>query len=464
MFLLALLYIAIGIIYIGREIIYINRKKVLGLISVFRVMYSFIYGFLPGIFLLRINNHTTTLHIITANESTYFTNMTIILIISILEYIVLCLAYDGTRNSRYYRREFPVISDNSLKMAISVVIIFGIVSLVMWTRAFGSIWNLMVHADAVRANYSNVSNPVAFMEHFTKVFFAAFFVSFSLFLYEKRNKKRRTYTFFLLIVSLFLSLVVMMCTDARGSIGMIILVAAFYYFNEKIAYNELNVNSAIRKIIIIASLALIAIIASGSVMNKIRTGTMISVGAGNIIDILETEFGYTIQSQVAAVNSLSDNPFQYMIINDTLGGIFSWFPSRFVPFKLPTNLWDYNTQILGSYDSTFSGQAPTDFVTASMYLFGWSGVVIFPALFGWFLKIIETLLRLVRYSPYLMALYAIFSYYCLWWVSHCSLRYTVLQFFGIFLTHIIIMFFHGIFDKKSLIVLDRQIVPSKGEV
>ena len=141
-----------------------------------------------------------------------------------------------------------------------------------------------------------------------------------------------------------------------------------------------------------------------------------------------------------------------MVINDVLGSIFAWLPSRYIPFKLPVDLWDYNTQILNSY-YTYYGQSPTDFVTASMYLFGWLGILIFPAFFGVCLKKIETLLRRSTYSPYLMVLYARFMYYCMWWVSHYSLRYTVLSLFEVFLTHIVIMFFHKILDRSSLVAL-----------
>ena len=455
MILLAYLYLFVGIIYTIIEVIYIERVKILTLISVFRVMYAFIYGFLPAIILFRINNCTTSLTMI-ASQSVYFTNMSIALIISILEYIILNLAYNFTKNSKYYTKAYPVISEESLQISISVLLMFGIVSLFLWTRAFGSVWNLIIYADAVRARYSNIYNPAAFMEHFTKVFFMAFFVSFSLFSYKKRKKVLRIYTFVLLIVSLFFSLIVMMCTDARGSIGMIIVVVSLYYFNEKIACRNFGVNKAIRQIAIIVAVAFVAIIASEDIMNYLRTGMTVSADVGNtevkIIDIIETEFGYTLQSQVAGINELVNNPFQYMVINDVLGSIFAWLPSRYIPFKLPVDLWDYNTQILNSY-YTYYGQSPTDFVTASMYLFGWLGILIFPAFFGVCLKKIETLLRRSTYSPYLMVLYARFMYYCMWWVSHYSLRYTVLSLFEVFLTHIVIMFFHKILDRSSLVAL-----------
>ena len=449
MFILSIIYFLVGLFYVLREIEFISKTKKFYMVSVFRVMYAFIYGFFPAIFLYRIDNGTTSLNLI-VNKSEYFSNMCFILLISIVEYIIFNIFYNGTKNSKYHYKEFPNISEAAQKCALTVVLIFGIASLFLWTRAFGSIWNFFVHADAVRANYSNIYNPFAFMEHFTKVFAVGFFVSISLFMHEKRESKGRVYSFLLIAVSLFFSLVVMMCTDSRGTIATLIVVVALYYFNERIANSGLDVKKAIWRIAIIVFIAFIAIVMSEGIMKEIRgfeTDTVKTEDSG-IIESIESEFGYALQSQVAVINEVYENPMQSMIVNDVVGAVFAWLPSRFIPFELPIDIWDYNTEILNTYQHSM-GQSPTDFVTTSLYMFGWTGIIILPALFGVFLKKLDTLLRRTTYSPYLMALYARFMYYSMWWVSHLSIRYTTLALFGMFLVHIALMFFYKLINKKG---------------
>lgn len=449
MFILAIIYFLVGLFYVLREIEFISKTKKFYMVSVFRVMYAFIYGFFPAIFLYRIYNGTTSLSLI-VDEQEYVINLSFILLISIIEYVIFNLFYKATKESKFHSKEFPTISNNAQKIALTIMIFFGIISLLLWTRAFGSIWNFIVNADAVRANYSDIYNPFAFMEHFTKVFIVIFFVSISLFMHEKRENKGRIYTFLLMLVSLFFSLVVMMCTDSRGTIATLIVVVALYYFNERIANSGLDVKKAIWRIVIIVFIAFIAIIMSEGVMKGIRgseTNTAETEDSG-IIQSIEGEFGYALQSQVAVVNEMYEKPMQYMIVNDVVGALFAWLPSRFIPFELPIDIWDYNTEILNTYQHSM-GQSPTDFVTTSLYMFGWTGIIILPALFGVFLKKLDTLLRRTTYSPYLMALYARFMYYSMWWVSHLSIRYTTLALFGMFLVHIALMFFYKLIDKKG---------------
>lgn len=450
MLVLSIIYFAVGIFYILREIGFIRKAGKIHIATLFRVMYAILYGFFPAIFLYRIDKGTTTLTLL-FSEDKYIFNMSIMLFISILEYAIFNLFYKATKESKYHKKPFPNIRLSTQKIAITFVILFGIVSLFLWTRAFGSVWNFIENANSIRSNNSKVYNPVAFMEHFTKVFIVAFFVSISVFMCEKRENKVRFYTFILVGVSLFFSLVVMMCTDSRVIIGILVVVIALYYFNEKIANSGLSVKKAIFKMTVVALIVFVAIVSSEGIMNSIRGieyADEYQKEKSGIIDSVEIEFGYAFQSQVVVLDEVYNNPVQFIAVNDVVGAVFCWLPSRFIPFELPIDVWDYNTQILGSY-CKIAGQAPTDFVTFSLYSFSIFGIFILPAIFGIFLKKLDTFFRREKYSPYLMALYAYFMYYAVWWVSHLSLRYTVLSLFGMFIVHIAVLFFYNLMDKDG---------------
>ncbi len=435
MLILAALYLFVGIAYVLIELLYISRAKRIEIISLFRLMYSAIYGFLPAIMLYKLDSGTLSSMYMTLGE--YGTNMLIALIVSVIEYIILTVVYNGTRKSRLYNKPYTDLSINTQKVSLTLVCIMGFLSLILWTRAYGSVMNFIINADAIRANYSNIYNPFAFMEHFTKVFAFSFFVVIALLIREKRKKRTKLYTWFLLLTTFVGAITVMLCTDARGAIGTLIIVTVLYIINERVENSHLSVKKALITLVIVVGAAFIAIVASEGVMNAFRglsDGT--SEESRGILDIVISEFGYTFHSQAMAVKTVMDNPFQTMLFNDLLGGITAWLPSRFIPFELPIDIWNYNTELLREV-KYFYGQAPSDFVSTTLYWFGPIGILLGPALMGWLIKKLETMFRRAAYSPYLMAVYARFMYYAVWWVSHCSIQYTVLALFGMFLVHLI---------------------------
>ncbi len=457
MFFVAILYLFVGIGYLIYEFNYISRIKKLEIISLFRLMYSVIYGFLPAIMLYRIGTgNGGTLYM---EESEYAVNMLIALVISVVEYVVLTLFYYGTKKSRANQKTYPELSLTTQKVSLTAVCLIGFLSLILWTRAFGSIMNFIINADAIRANYSNVYNPFAFMEHFTKVFLFAFFVVMALLIREKRQGKIRIYTVLLMIATLAGAITVMLCTDSRGTIGTLIIVTVLYILNEKMENMNFPVGKAIKILVIFVAVGFVAIVSSEGIMSAFRgSGAAESSASGSkgLIDTFIVEFGYTFHSQAMAIKTVMENPFQTMFLNDIVGGITAWVPSRFIPFELPLDIWDYNSQLLSNV-SFFYGQAPTDFVTTTLYWFGPMGIFAGPALMGWLLKKIETGLRRATYSPYLMAVYARFMYYSIWWVSHCSIQYTMLGVFGMFLVHMTMVVSRSVFKDSRKIRGDNGV-------
>ena len=436
--LLGLTYITFGVILVIYEYIYIKRINELHLISFFRLMFAMMGGFFPGVVLLRMSRGVSTVN--SDFNLNYTVNLSFILIISIIEILVLNLFYAGTKKTKAYYREYQSPSDTCLTISLIIILLIGYASLILWTRAFGSIYGFIQSADAIRAGYSKIYNPFAFLEHFTKVFPTAVFLSLALLIKKDKPWQYKIFSFILFALSLCGTFIVMLCTDSRGSIGTLIIVATLFYLIERNAEGSIAIGKAFRILFIIAVIGFIAIVMSETVMDYVRFGTLSNSNSSfSIINSLETEFGFVIRTRTIALDHLGEKPFNTLFYNDIVGAIFSWIPSRFIPFKLPTDLWNYNTEILKSIHFYY-GQSPTDFISASLYMFGIPGVIILPAVMGFALKKIDSSLNRPEHSTYLSVYFARFIYFCIWWVTHFSIRYTALALFGLFLPHLIVSF------------------------
>lgn len=450
MIILSILYFFTGLIYLTIELKYILKEKEIKTISLFRGMYAFIYGFLPSIIILRINNGESTISM-PVDKNHFIEDLMLSYIFSIIEYSLITVFYNTTASSRRTHnisKEFNYNSSN-LRIGITVVLIIGILSLYLWTKEFGGISGFMLHAKSIRSGLYERHNPFAFMKHFTAVIPVCLFISFSLLLKEKREGRIKVYTVILILVSLFFSLVKMLCSDGRGTIGVLVVVLVFCYYIEKIIHKEISVVSTIVRVIGFGILGFALILLSDGVMTYIRykeeyASTLQGV---DIVASIEDEFGYTLINQVIAMESFGNVIVHTYFFNDLIGVLFSWFPSSLIPFEMPTDLWDYNTTNVRELQSGY-GQLPTDFVTASFYLFGILGVVLLPAIMGFLLKKLDCYFYAGSNSHYSLAYYSRFLYFSIWWVSHFSFAYTMLSLFGIVLTQLLIMVVNDIIISK----------------
>ena len=443
---IASLYLVTAIIYIVREILYIKRVNTIKLISTFRLMYSFIYGILPAVILY---NYRDVDLIIKRNNIDLTYTFILAWFISVIEYTILSMAYSKTRQSSSYYRQTSSYSYKTIQTAVIISIVIGTISLFLWTSAFGSVYGMIVSANLIRAQASDVSNQWAFLEHVTRIFTVTYFVAFALFLYVKEYFHKGFLQFVLVLLSLFGSLIVMLCTDSRGQIGILVIVTIMYYFVFYKLRQQKNIVKSLVPIGLIMIGAFVLIILSDGIMNNIRNITVNEVSDTNIVTTLVSEFGFTFTSQVVALQKMFEEPFSFLIYNDIVNGLFRWIPSQYIPFKLPQNIWDYNTQQLLKIEN-FNGQAPSDFVTTSLYSFGFIGILIQPVFMGYLLKKIETFFRRINPSLFHTAIYAYFYFFSIWWVGFCSISSTVLSLFGLALLGIIVVMVAKIKKVKNI--------------
>ena len=430
------LYIITFVFYVLKEIIYIKKQNTIRLISTFRLMYAFVNGLLPAIIIYYFSSGDIE---VVVYKEVFQQGFPIfyVWLISVIEYIVITITYENTSTDRTYYSP-KSYSYYSIRRIIIFGIIVGLISLYLWTSAFGSISGMIVNANLVRANASEVYNPYAFLEHFARIFTILFFLSFASFLYLKKKRMRYKLAFVLMLITLFCDFLVMLCTDSRGEVAIVLIVATLYFL---VFYKD-DGKSILKRLLPVGIMLLsifVLVILSEVVMNIIR-GLDYEMEENSLLQTLVNEFGFTFSSQQMAFQYSMNNPFELLFTNDLINALFRWIPSRFIPFEMPQSIWDFNSDMLKSVEY-FYGQAPSDFISTSLYSFGLLGVIVQPLYFGFILKKIETRFRKKFKSIFDNAIYGYFFFFSIWWVGYYSLATTVLSLFGVVVVTILLKIF-----------------------
>lgn len=435
---LSLLYLIIGIIYLLFEYRYIKRYNTLQLVSLFRTMFAFVNGFLPSFILWKVEEgNATVLQYFSYSEIT--DSMVFMLPIALVEYIILTLCYNKILPSKYYKTEEGFFDIKSVDKAIFISLIVGFVALWLWTKAYGSIYGMMIEANLVRSRSADVYNEWAFLEHVARIFTPLFFLSIAAFFFKKSNSRNLFFNVLYVILSLIGGLTVMTCTDSRGEIGIICIVLILYYFIFY-KFNDVDVIKQMFSILLLLCGTFALIIMSDQIMNSVRGIAIDKDVSQSFGDIIEKEFGFVVTTQVNAFHNIT--LFSSLFWNDFINGILSWIPSRFISFERPINLWDYSTELLMQRHS-FYGQSPVDFVSASIYLFGISGVFILPSVLGYVLKKCETKFRRLKFSVFHSAFYGYMCFLSIWWGCFFSFASTIKSLFGFFVIYLILKFVYN---------------------
>lgn len=437
--LFAIVYFIIAAIFIILDVLDIRNKKDISLFNFFRLSFAGFQCVIPSVIIWRIANHTNVSQI-QANEIELPKIIFEMIIITVLEYLVVTLFYRGTKPSKsyYYSEGSGNLQPNNI--SLSIMLIVSAVSLFLWTRAFGSVFNFILNADSIRASYSTVYNQWAFLEHFSALFYIGLYLAID----NAYRKKDRGIVEIVLVVGFLIgSITVMLCTDARGALGQCLIVIAVYIFKIKSNKGKDSVKLLIRfGVVLLAAFFLSSI--AGTFFDYFRFKTSISINNGSILDIIEKELSFTINSKIHAMPSNNDNLLCFYFYNDFVNALLAWVPSRFTIGKIPEKLWVYNSLILGG-----RGTSPTDFITASIYMFGLPGVVILPAIFGIVLKKIDTALNRLSFNSTRAVYFSFFSYISIWWAGYFGLYNTMLMLFASLLAYIITRVVNNIIMRRN---------------
>lgn len=415
----------------------INKEHRISLLSYTKAYYFLIYGVIPIISIYYIGNETYGNVNYYTTESKYFY---ILLLLTWITYIMIAIAGrflkkimdNGKQKGKYY---INILSKNFIIINYILAII-GFIALMMWTKAYGMPWDIIKYANAARSGRSPIYNPYTFFKPLCYFSIIAFYNFLLLIIKGKKN----IYIVVGMILSLFFSIVLLFANDGRMLMIIFVLALIMSYYNKKIE------KVSIKLLIKVSIISIATIIALGNLDNFtyfLRNGQIKeSDNNAGVINVLYKEFSYTHKNGVNALYFKDQNRIEKSTeLQDIINIFVAWIPDRIKKNNFQ-NLYEYNSQFYP--EST--GEVPTDFITSSIFKFGYFGVIILPVVVVLLIYYIERIIS-KQTSSYINVLYNLIgTYYGLRIVAYYDLSTMIFSSLYIIVSYILI----GCFCQKKL--------------
>lgn len=387
-----LLFFVVSIIW---ECYNINQKKHILIINFFGLMYGLTYGLLPALVIIcfySLNLDISHYYYGIDYSDSGLYRIIIWFICAVVGYFFIQLFYYRLpffkQSENYFFQTHMLTNEIFLKkfqMLLIYCIPIAIISMYLWTKAYGGIFNLIMIASAVRDNAADIDNPIAFFMRPAKLILATTYMS--LFLIKKGYNVYLNSVFF--VISFIASILLLLALDGR--LGMatfivaVVMIAVGFFERDAISKKKICF------LCIIASLALLLIVKMDDITFFLRTSTWNASSSSHIpfYEKILSEFTYIITGAQKIVELYENDNLPYLIWDDLKTGIFAWLPSSLKPNDL-INIWNYNT-LLCTTTRMIYGQLPCDFITTSLYDFGLGGPIIFALFWGKIMKFFDKL-------------------------------------------------------------------------
>ena len=266
-------------------------------------------------------------------------------------------------------------------------LLVGIISLYLWSNAYGSIFNLILEANAVRSGMGSVVNGLAFFKHSARLVLLCSFLFISLCFKSQGILKKGFYKFvnFMgLIVSVIASTLFLLADDGRLSI-VLFLLAAFWLLLAGKTFEHIG------KVIIggmaIVFFSLFLLNEMDSITHFIRMGEWVEPENLLISSMIHELSFLPVGGQVSVLASWN-NEVHLTLFDDLVTGLFAWFPYSLKPSGFE-DVWNINTILIWGNMSVSHGQWPCSFITQANYDLRFFGVLIYSLIAGRILKGID---------------------------------------------------------------------------
>ena len=352
----------------------IKKNKKSSFFDFFNLFYFIVYCITPFFVLDEIKQGKPMKYLKTTEEKYYYFTF----IATILVYFVIKITYRIFLKIKFKEKShYTEINTNNNRFFIvnSVLLVFTWICLILWTYKFGSIFGIFKYASAIRDGTIDAQNKFAFLARFC-VFFGFLTYNFIIILIDdfKVRSKRLPLTLICLGLSIFGTFIYAMNIDSRGYVVTFLLVLILYFFYKKIF--DFRITSLI-KIFCIAICIIVLVSRMDQITKFIKTGEVTPLKQSNFFI---KEYSY-VYNNVVNVFYMYDHKSDYNIKLRFLENIkeipFAWIPMTMKPDDI-TDLNDYNT----SFYKKETGELPADIVTASIYNFGYIGLIINPIIYG----------------------------------------------------------------------------------
>ena len=443
-FLLGLVSLMFGIISLIYEILDIKKRKSIRIINVFGLMYCLTYGFFTSIIMLSYEFTEKQFRRI-VYTNTMLNSLWVWLVLALVGYFIIRFVYELKPTKPNLKHKSATLESDirdcqRLLITSLVCLIIGIISLFLWSYAYGGIFELIKVANTVRSGNNEIKNSLAFFKHPARIVTLVSYVSIILI----QKKYKRNLNVFLFVVSFIFSILYLFASDGRLSMAMYLVILILIGF--RIFTDNTKFNKKIFLLCITAIFALMLIMRMDFITNYIRTGDNLDADSNFVFDSILDEFAYVIVAGQNSSNLWLTEGSPFLIVHDIMSGIFAWFPSFIKPGDF-INIWDYNTQSC-QMTNLYSGQWPTDFVSTSIYTLGLFGIFVFGAFWGRVIRQIDE--QRNNNSLFFDVVYYSLSMAFLRLVDYCMLYNFILGIFYIFVAFVVWKITAWLVPKKQI--------------
>lgn len=393
---IATLFLIFMIAIIAREIIYIRKSEDLRIISAVRLMFALIYGLVPAIILLEYYGKGVESYGIDYSGKGLF-KLFILLIFGIIFYAMMDLGYRASISRLPHlslglsRKLNKCENDSKMFVLIVVLTIISVISLFLWTQAYGGAQVMMTHASALRSGFTSIDNGFAFFKRFANVSTISSYIAFSYALDKSKKPQIRFINLVCLCVSIYVKIMYSLIDDGRLGAGIFVIGFPAIILYKKLIDKKIT----IRKIGIVGMALIIVaylfMVFSNPVMNSIRTGEMnLTIDDFNITTSIREELGYTIESAQKAIE-LRYEGFEYTFFKNVSSGVFAYLPRGITPAYAKTTLTQINS--INLYGSNVHYGSPPDLISACIYDLGYLGVIVYALLLGIIVRKFDTFFK-----------------------------------------------------------------------
>lgn len=437
LYILSMLYGIAGLIYLIIAVRKIITQNGIRVFDFSRLMYSMIFGLIPMLIYWKEASGERNLFY-TNYTSDQLLKIYLLFALSIFIYAVLNLSY-GSIRKKAPQQEMGQTGDDEQEdlykgknLYVAGVIALGIgwISLILWTRAYGSITNFVLNANAIRSGHGAVSNTFAFMKHFVRLMSVSLYAILSAYFFIKPRGFKRIIHLTLIVISIVGNYYYTLASDSRISIMFVGLAFVAILLRHRKKAN-------IGRYIVLSGLVvfglLIVVMNADTFTRYVRYGIWKSSDSG-VIESIVREFRFTLSSEMRAIEGWFDGKLRIKLLDEFLNSIVSWIPERFIPFNIPDTVWTYNTNIYGAVSS---GTSPSDILATSIYEIGILGPIVHPFVWGQIIGTIDKRLWTIDISPYPDVYYGVFLNAAVMQISHNQFSSFVLSMFPAFVFFLI---------------------------
>lgn len=399
------MYFLFSLIAIVIEINRITTYRVLGIVSLCRLMYVLLVAIVPGFILCAYLVDGTTAEL--KYENRYIWTFYAGAIATIATYLMFTFGY------HIEQKKVPIKNRNYLfntTLLASIFVAISVISLFLWASGFGGVSALIFQANSIRAGFVVSSSNVAFFKHFVPLAMLAAFLVFNKLVVTKdaKNNTELICLIVLFVISVIISVVYILANDGRMLAGIFIMLFFLLLIKNEYEVKKKSLKKIVFRAVILIAIVVAIILNADNIFRIMREDEILtSTNDDTFFQTISGEFSFIVSSLQTAIMKRTDGTASLTILNDVVNGIFAWLPTSLKPIILP-DVWDYNTQLInaGTY-----GQSPTTIVSQSIYDLGIVGVVVIPTLYGVLVKKIENILDSYQENPFTTTVYIVLGFY-----------------------------------------------------